>query len=54
MPTSDDAVRASRFFLEGFIECTDSEDHILPKNDNFSPFSGFCRVFPEVIRSMCP
>jgi hypothetical protein len=52
MPTSDDAVRASRFFLEGFIECTDSEDHILPKNDNFSPFSGFCRVFPEVINKL--
>jgi hypothetical protein len=51
-PTSDDAVRASRFFLEGFIECTDSEDHILPKNDNFSPFSGFCRVFPEVINKL--
>jgi len=47
-PTSDDAVRTARFFLENFIERTDSQDHILPKNDTFSPFCGFCRVFPEV------
>ena len=47
-PTSNDAVGAARFFLEGFIERTDSQDHILPKNDTFSPFCGFCRVFPEV------
>jgi hypothetical protein len=47
-PTSGDAVGAARFFLEGFIERTDSQDHILPKNDTFSPFCGFCRVFPEV------
>eukprot|EP00960_Hanusia_phi_P039767 754040-Hanusia_phi.AAC.1 len=46
-PTSDEAMRAARFFLEGFIERTDSQDHILPKNDTFSPFSGFCRVFPQ-------
>jgi len=46
-PTSDDAVRAARFFLESFIRRTDSQDHILPKNDEFSPFSGFCRVFPQ-------
>ena len=41
-------MRAARFFLEGFVERTDSQDHILPKNDTFSPFCGFCRVFPEV------
>jgi len=49
-PTSGDAVRTARFFLEGFVERTDSQDHILPKNDTFSPFCGFCRVFPEVSR----
>lgn len=48
-PTSDDAVRAARYFLESFIKRTDSQDHILPKNDEFSPFSGFCRVFPQVL-----
>ncbi len=48
-PTSGDAVRTARFFLEGFVERTDSQDHILPKNDTFSPFCGFCRVFPEVL-----
>ena len=47
-PTSSEAVRVAHFFLEGFIERTDSQDHILPKNDTFSPFCGFCRVFPEV------
>jgi len=46
-PTSDEATRAARFFLESFIVKTDSQDHILPKNDTFSPFSGFCRVFPQ-------
>eukprot|EP00283_Hemiselmis_rufescens_P007792 CAMPEP_0173432634 /NCGR_PEP_ID=MMETSP1357-20121228/10365_1 /TAXON_ID=77926 /ORGANISM="Hemiselmis rufescens, Strain PCC563" /LENGTH=172 /DNA_ID=CAMNT_0014397257 /DNA_START=215 /DNA_END=730 /DNA_ORIENTATION=+ len=46
-PTSNDAVKHARFFLEAFIERTDSQDHILPKNDEFSPFSGFCRVFPQ-------
>jgi hypothetical protein len=51
-PTSEDAVRVARFFLEGFIERTDSQDHILPKNDTFSPFCGFCRVFPEVESSL--
>jgi len=50
-PTSDEATRAARFFLEGFIERTDSQDHILPKNDVFSPFCGFCKVFPEVFIS---
>jgi hypothetical protein len=47
-PTSDDAVQAARFFLESFIVKTESQDHILPKNDEFSPFSGFCRVYPQV------
>ena len=47
-PTSDDAVQAARFFLESFIIKTDSQDHILPKNDEFSPFSGFCCVYPQV------
>ena len=47
-PTSDDAVQAAKFFLESFIIKTESQDHILPKNDEFSPFSGFCRVYPQV------
>jgi hypothetical protein len=47
-PTSDEALHHARFFLENFIERTNSADHILPKNDIYSPYVGFCRVFPEV------
>ena len=47
-PTSNVAISSARFFLDNFIERTDNADHILPKNDIYSPFAGFCRVFPQV------
>ena len=48
-PTSDEAIACARFFLGNFIERTNNADHILPKNDIYSPFFGFCRVFPQVL-----
>jgi hypothetical protein len=47
-PTSEDATMMARHFLNTFIVQTDSQDHILPKNDMFSPFMGFCEVYGEV------
>ena len=48
-PTSEEALHYARFFLGNFIEQTNNADHILPKNDMYSPFLGFCRVFPQVV-----
>jgi hypothetical protein len=52
-PTSDEAIQYARFFLGNFIERTNNADHILPKNDIYSPFFGFCRVFPQVCSASC-